>query len=511
VLRLQRAAGNRAVAQLMRQPAPPDQVPAEGSDRQPAPTPATEPTVTDGQDQNELIVKRADGTRYHVRRRKRGQKIIDHGRVRAGLCYDSRRVFLRIQWCEGTQGTIDIGANPQGALKDALNNTVQAINQRKSPDDVLKTVLDSPIEPFADVDILDAGKWKVTGDIAIDINRSGVAKATGGVHGDFGWVRVGIEASDVEQQLPGGAPPGKQVTTNVEFPLGGSAPKGKTCPRNEIEILWDYECLREEKTTDLLDPHLEHHRAAPTVFTYFDYATAQPRSNPKSGTAQLNLIEASELEDLLAEGYKVTSIEGYASPEGRRGGPGPKDVGAAKKWEGNNVLSAERATRAKQLLSGRRSTLGMRSPLKFDPMNVPTAGLGEHPLLDRAAQAASGNPEQPDGGKPVPAEELEGTDLERKVIELFTNDRAEMARVTPDDAQFIKDARNSVHARAERIYDYLRRAEIHLLREWNEKSKPVPITDIMYVHEDCPADILEAIQRKWGQWTPPEPSVCTPR
>lgn len=516
VLRLQRAAGNRAVAQLMRQPAPPGQRSGSGTDKASGGTadPAKTPTVTDGRDKDEIIVTRADGTRFHVRRRKRGQNVIDHGRVRAGLCHDSRRVFLRVRWCEGTQGTIDVGANPQGALKDALNNTVQAISQRKSNDEVIKTLVDSPIEPFAEAEILESGKWKVTGNIAIDINRSGVASAKGGVHADFGWVRVGVDASDVEQQLPGGAPPGKQVTGTVEFPLGGGAPKGKKCPENEIEILWDYECLREEKTTETLDPGVEHHHAEPTVFAYFDYAEDRLRSDRKSSTAQINTVQLSMLQDLLGQGYKVTAIDGYASPEGRRGGPGPRDVGAAKAWIGNNLLSSKRATKAKQLLAGRRGTLEMRAPLKFDPLNVPARGLGEHPLLNKA-RAATGNPTDPpaggNGGEPA---ELEGGELERKVLELFTNDPTEMARVTPEDKKFIGDSRNGLHARAERVYEYLRRAEIHLVRDWEERLAPVTVSDVTYVHEaECPADVAEAAEEKWGPQTPLpklEPSVCTP-
>jgi hypothetical protein len=514
VLRLQRAAGNRAVAQLMRQPAPPGQPSGTGAEK-PAggvTDPAKAPTVSDGRDKDEIIVTRADGTRFHVRRRKRGQNVIDHGRVRAGLCYDSRRVFLRVRWCEGTQGTIDVGANPQGAFKDALNNTVQAISQRKGNDEVIKTLVDSPIEPFAEAEILDSGKWKVTGNIAIDINRSGVVSTTGGVHSDFGWVRVGIDASDVVQQVPGGAPAGKQITGKVEFPLGGGAPKGKQCPENEVEILWDYECLREEKTTNTLDPHLEHHHAEPTLFAYFDYAEDTLRTDKKASTAQLNTVQLSTLQDLLGQGYRVTSIDGYASPEGRRPGPGPKDVGAAKTWIGNNLLSSHRAAAAKKLLAGRRGTFEMRSPLKFDPLNVPTNGLGEHPLLNKA-KAATGNPtEPPPGGSADQPAELEGADLERKVIELFTNDQAEMARVTAEDVKFITDSRNGLHARAERIYEYLRRAEIHLMRDWEEKRAPVSVPDVIYVHEDdCPADVAEAAEEKWGPRIPltkAELSVC---
>ena len=59
------------------------------------------------------------------------------------------------------------------------------------------------------------------------------------------------------------------------------------------------------------------------------------RSDPKIGTARLNKRQLERLDHLVGQGYWLTSVDGYASPEGRRRGPDRSDRGAAAKWEGN--------------------------------------------------------------------------------------------------------------------------------------------------------------------------------
>src|SRR5829696_2507266 len=132
VLALQRMAGNRATRALLRQPAKPEVAPA------PVPSPGgvapakvslSGNEVSDGKRENELVVKRPDGTRYHVFHRIRAKKMSSPGAARFGLCHDDERVYFRFAWCEGTQGTIDVGANPQGALKKTIDTAVGQAKQ----------------------------------------------------------------------------------------------------------------------------------------------------------------------------------------------------------------------------------------------------------------------------------------------------------------------------------------------------------------------------------------------
>jgi hypothetical protein len=97
------------------------------------------PTVEKGRDDDELIVTVADGTKYHVRRRIRAQVLTRPGRPRAGFCKDDERVFFRVGWCEGTQGRIDVGGNPQGAFKKLMDDVMQQIRDRKDIEEIKDT------------------------------------------------------------------------------------------------------------------------------------------------------------------------------------------------------------------------------------------------------------------------------------------------------------------------------------------------------------------------------------
>ena len=91
------------------------------------------PVVTPGRNPDEIIVTRDNGTRYHVRRKVRAQVLTRPGRPRAGFCGDDERLFFRVSWCEGTQGTIDVGANVPRALKELLNTVVRPDQPAREP------------------------------------------------------------------------------------------------------------------------------------------------------------------------------------------------------------------------------------------------------------------------------------------------------------------------------------------------------------------------------------------
>src|SRR5206468_2858504 len=111
--------------------------------------------------------------------------------------------------------------------------------------------------------------------------------------------------------------------------------------------------------------------------------------DPKLGTALLNKRTLQRLDYLVGHGYWLESVDGYTSPEGRRGPPGGRARGAAAKWEGNDELSRERAKKVHDLIEARyvRPSLLMRDlpPRMSFPAgkSMPTGvGLSEHPKLD---------------------------------------------------------------------------------------------------------------------------------
>ena len=203
------------------------------------------PTVKTGRNLDEIIVTMADGTRYYVRRKVRAQVLTRPGRPRAGFCRDDRRVFLRLSWCEGTQGTIDVGADVPGALKDLINTAVGQINQGAGPDQIKQTFENAQVQPFAELDITKVGSWKITGDLKLDINRTGLISTAAKVSADKGWVKVSAEYTDDGT--------GKKFAATADFPLGRRKVAGKKCPERELAVWWDAECL----------PRGSHHRHYP--------------------------------------------------------------------------------------------------------------------------------------------------------------------------------------------------------------------------------------------------------
>jgi hypothetical protein len=479
------------------------------------------PTVTPGANADEIIVTRADGTKFHVRRKVRARVLTRPGRPRAGICTDDRRVFFRVSWCEGTQGTIDLGANPQGAVKDLMDKVFTQISRGASPDEIRQTFENASVQAFLDIDITKVGSWKITGDVRLDLNRTGIASTSVGVSADTGWLKLGVEYSREGDD--------NRVIGKIEIPLEKRKVKGKECPVRELIVWWDIECLREVPFTYTIKPPVDTIERQEQLFLYFYYAkdtlridpkpSATPKdevaavlaSEPTAGTARLNKRALQRFDYLVEQGYWLFSVAGYASPEGRRPAPGAKDRGAMAKWEGNDALSTERAEKILKIVTDRyRPNLGMRaSPggpplMRFPPDRQMPKGVGrsENPRLDDRF-----------------GRELEGAALDRAMINgdtalglkpFLDANPDEAARMTTEDKQYITDTRNTLRNRAERLFENLRRVEIHLRKY--EKLKDTPITSFVLKHEhNCPTDLVEAAEKKWGSRIPfnkPDPPIC---
>jgi hypothetical protein len=476
------------------------------------------PKVTPGDNSDEIVVTRADGTRFRVRRRVRARILTRPGRPRLGFCSDDERVFFRLMWCEGTQGTIDAGANVQSAFKDLLDKVLNQIGRGASPDEIKKTFENAKVQTFLTVDITKVGSWKITGDVKLEMNKSGIASTSATVSADRGWFKVGVEFKADDQ--------GKQVMVKVEIPLEGRKIKGKVCPVREVVVWWEAECLKEVPGTITFDPSRflgKFIERTERLFLYFDYAKDTLRrdskvlakrpldeikeilaSDPKIGTARLNKRQLEQLDYLMGQGYGVTSVNGYASPEGRRPGPGPRDRGAAAKWEGNDALSRERAEKVSKLIAARYPVIQIVKPVPGQPTpGQPTAvGMSERPRLDNRL-----------GG------ELEGTALDRAILDgdkklgvkpFLEQHPDELKRMTDEDQKFVSDKSKPPRQRAERLFENLRRVEINLVRVDPVLPGSISVTNLEHVH-NCPKDLVEAAERKWGSRIPffkKDPPIC---
>ena len=462
VRELQRHAGNRATRRLLRQVVAPVK---------------PQPTVTPGRDANEIVVELPDKSRYRVTRSVRARREIDPGRARLGLCHDDKRVFLRVAWCKGTKGRIDVGANPQGALGDLVGQIGKDVAAGKGVDDVINTVKDAKIEPFAEVDITRSEDWRVSGDVKLNVNRTGVLGVDAGVKFENGWITIRVSGQ------AGESGPGGSLT--IEIPFDGPKPTHDPCPRQKVELLWQYTCDKEETRIEYVPQKPIPHLDDGTAVLYFDYETADFATKGMTGAA--NQEQHGKLRDFFGEGYVVTDIKGWTSPEGKRELPSGTTAG---RFPGNDPLSKQRADKARDVAVG---YCQMRTS-QCATEATPATGMGEKLGLEA---------------------DVGGTRLEQAVVQQFTSDAAELDRLPADERAFITDQRQSVHARAARIYPWLRRAEIKLLHSWSEPvpDKPVPKTGFERI-EACPVEVENAADEHWGSripFTTPEPSICKQR
>lgn len=461
VRQLQRTAGNRATRRLLRQVAAPAK---------------PQPKVTPGGDANTITVELADGTRYRVTRSVRARRVIDPGRARLDLCHDDKRVFLRVAWCKGTKGRIDIGANPQGALEDLIDGIGKDIAAGKGVDDVIERVKDAKIEPFAEVDIARSGDWKVSGDVRLDVNRTGVLGGNAGVSFDAGWIKIRIAGQAGGESGLGG-------TGTIEIPLGRRPPK-HDCPPQNVELLWQYTCAIERTGTTTFTPRPIARHDEGDVRLYFDYETAELAGKGLTGDA--NAEQRARLRELLNRGFMVTGIEGWTSPEGKRELPAGT---AAGRFPGNDPLSAQRAAKARdEAIAG----CGLRMRKCADE-STPAQGKGEKLGLEA---------------------DVNGAPLERAVVEQFTSDPRELERLPAEERAFVTDEGTSVHRRAERIYPWLRRADVALVKDWIQHFEPIEVPSTWYEGTACPQEVENAADGHWGSRIPfnlPEPSICKSR
>jgi hypothetical protein len=240
------------------------------------------------------------------------------------------------------------------------------------------------------------------------------------------------------------------------------------------------------------------------------------RSDPKIGTARLNKRQLERLDYLVGQGYWLSSVDGYASPEGRRGPPRLSDRGPGAQWEGNKLLSDARAEKVRKLIVERYGpirTFQMRDlhpRMRFPPgVQMPQGtGKSEHPMLNNRV-----------GG------ELEGSALDRililgvdkvpgdnqpKVRPFLEENSEELRRMTVEDQKFVTDKSKSVRQRAERLFENLRRVEIHLRHSEPWRGGAIKSYYLQHEH-NCPNDLIEAAERQWGSripFTRPDPPLC---
>jgi hypothetical protein len=452
VLALQRQAGNRAATRaLMRQPA---------TETKPTPVKIT----GYGAKGDVATVQMSDGTRWEVTRKRSTVPIVKkRGEFGVGFGADSDRIWLKASWCRGTRGEIRVGGNPQGAAKDLLKNLAQGIANGGNADDVKKILAGAEIEPFIDWDIQRPGDWKVTGEVKLDFDKSGLKSAGG---------KVGVAKGPFEGSVEGkGDRDGTwSVTVQGKWTPGQQTKTKGKCAEDELLFPYEYECVKltdvkEKKETVKVGgtARFPEHR-----YIYFNYSSDEVNKalTPKS--------ELDALSDLMAGGYKVVNVQAFTSPEGLRD-PSPK-------WkEGNKALGMRRADKALKLANEACKEGGCVTGGITPPKDV---------------ELLPSDLETLDGG----STENQGRVLEEDVIRAWDDGTSEDIKdqKTPAADKRVQAAR-SRHAKAEVIYEYLRRSRIDLERVYTYVTEKEVVTP---AHTDrqagnCPKDVLDAARSAW--------------
>src|SRR5512132_173186 len=440
VLALQRTAGNRATRAIMRQPVTAPEKKA--------------PTVKLASAKGDVVtVEMSDGTRWKVTRKRSTVPIVKKkGQLAPGVGWDASKVWLKVSWCQGTRGEIRVGGNPQGAAADLLKTLAQGIADGGDAPD-LKTLLSgASITPFVDWDIQRPGDWRITGEVTLTFDKEGLKTAGGKLSVKKGPFEGGLEGQGDRE--------GKwNITLQGKYTPQGKTKTDGPCPLDELYFPYEYECEHEWDVAPTVKktPMSEEKKIPAHRFVYFKYASDEINQQLTSKD------DLKAVEDLKAAGYAVVNIQAFTSPEGLRD-PSPK-------WkEGNKALSMRRAKKAQELAGD--------GPVS-EPKDVELLPLDFENLNGTKSEG-------------------QGKALEDNVISLWESDPDVAEQKTPA-AQKRVAAASGRHAKAEVIYEYLRRARIDLekteKREWVDET-PVP-GHPESEKGNCPPDVLDVAKTAW--------------
>ena len=463
VLALQRMAGNRAVAQLARQPTAESDAPTLPrltipDLRLPLRLPDCEvpdKTIASSEmvkgDPESRKVKLSDGSWWLVKRERTvefSDKFIPQP-PKLSFEHDADRVWAELDWCSDSHGNIQLGANPQEAGNAAIKAIEDTIRKGGTAGEALEAASKTEVKPFLNFDIGQSRSWKVSGKVEVTLNREGHRGSTGSVDIHVGRVHIKPNITLGED----GKPTGGGLT--IEF---GDSPPAVTCKhkqklyaRQHTQYRWTPWIPEHEDPIDL-----PYSYDFPTdYYLYFEYAK-------KTVNKKLSAAPRAALVEEMRRGGKVTSITAHTSPEGSHEAQG-------KAWQGNTKLAEERAAAAEEWV---RAVIAEAGNGSMDA-KAKVSGAEEAELYTLRDEA----------GK-----DIEGQKLEQHSEAMFgISDEEDRHRQEVDEE--LRKGSKSGRGRAEAVYKRLRRADIKVTR--NESG------------------VVHGTQKVPGRWRD-APAACNP-
>ena len=434
VLALQRTAGNRAVAQLARQPTAESDAPTLPRLTIPdlrLPLPAAcvqDQTIKDAEpvkdDPESRKVTLTDGSVWLVKRERKvefSDKFIPQP-PKLTFEHDADKVWAELDWCGGSRGNIQLGANPQQAGNAAIKAIEDTIRNGGTAGEALDAASKTDVTPFLNFDIGQSRSWRVSGKVEVTLNREGHRGTKGSADIHVGPVHIKPNVTVDENGNPGGG---------IDLVFGDSPPavtckhKQKLYARQTTQYRWT------PWVPEHAGPSTPWSKHVPTdYYLYFEYA--KKTVNKKlSGAPRAALLEE------MRRGGRVTSITAHTSPEGSHEAQG-------KAWQGNTKLAEERAAAAEEWVRAVIAEAGSGS-------------IETKAKIDKADEAELYTLKDAEG------KDIEGRNLEQNAEAMFgISDEEDRHRQEVDEE--LKKGPKSGRGRAEAVYKRLRRADIKVTR-----------------------------------------------
>lgn len=424
-------------------------------------------STTPGED-NEVIIEMDDGQRYRVTRYRvatsqRRQESLPP-EVTPGITLDD--VTITIEWCRDTRGHVTIGANVPEQLRGIAGDIVDVIRRGGSSAEIREVFANADITAFINFVIAHIGEWEIFGGAHVTVGATGVTAGGG---------RFGVRRGDVRVFAQGqGSEEGWQVTGNVAVDLPEER-REEPCPTRERVT----EGFRNYYHCDLYRPEQREPRTreeprtdTQTHFIYFEFERSrvlgQAGQRRGSEIAMRNAPEMVAILDKLANGYRVTRIKAYASPEGLR------TRRPRGRFQGNDALARDRSQAA-------RDWINNHCPL--------SGGVAGH--CTQSAQMITIPPAESERFAPpdISGQEVTGRPLQEHAVSEFLTSPEEERHRTEVLVEQIARARTP-EQQAALVYPLLRRAEITLEKTTTVQVPYVHVTPGGYSSTSCPADVV---------------------
>lgn len=385
---------------------------------------------------------------YRVHRRFRIRDRSARGRTRSSVTGDINptNVTVTLNVCRNrTRGEVTLGANLPERARQVASQLIQAATQG-SRDDVINTLRGVDLTPFIEVVLAQSGRFQITARGEITVGLEGVTGGGGS---------LGVEAGPVRAEVRGEADEnGWRIMGGITLrPGAGTA----TFECADVPVTYDLVCQTWQPATRTPIPIQVPYHDRQVRYLYFNYSQAIiDRSRSGENIRQIT--------ELLGQGYRVSSVEGYTSPEGPRG-PG-------RRFEGNEELARNRAGAALteiRAICGRME-LSMRSSARCaEGASTLVEPLGRGELYSA-----------PDEG----GQEARGRRLAEHAVEQFREESAEVPHRSEELLRSLEG--KTPQQQADIIYPLLRRAVVVLEKSGTREQTNFVEEEAGYRDTPCP-------------------------